>query len=303
MVKSNFDVYGLGQCAWDHIGQIEKYPLPDSKCEISDLITQGGGPVATALVAISRWGFSCSFCGIIGDDYTGQQIIRSLEDEDVNTDHIIIREGFQSQQAFIAAEKNGGRRTIFWRRPTGQAAQPEEINMAMISTSLIFYTDGLFADASIAGARAAKQAGRIVVADAGTLRDGMLELSKYCDYFIVSESFAKALVSGDDPYKACERLRKLGPKVVGVTLGERGYLVQHQNNWIERPAYQVNAIDTTGCGDLFHAGIALGILKKWDLEKSLDFAAWAAASVSTRLGGRAGIPSLDAYQTRLNKSP
>jgi sugar/nucleoside kinase (ribokinase family) len=64
---------------------------------------------------------------------------------------------------------------------------------------------------------------------------------------------------------------------------------------IEGPAYPVNAIDTTGCGDVFHAGIAFGLLAGWDSIRSLDFAAWAASRVATKLGGRAGIPPREAY--------
>ena len=66
MSAQKIDVYGLGPCAWDYIGQIEKYPSPDLKCEMSSMLMQGGGPVATALVALTRWGFSCSFCGVVG---------------------------------------------------------------------------------------------------------------------------------------------------------------------------------------------------------------------------------------------
>jgi len=126
----------------------------------------------------------------------------------------------------------------------------------------------------------------------------MLELAKYSDYFIVSESFARALIDDDNPKKACEELKNLGAGVVGVTLGSRGYIVLQHNTWIKRPAYQVEALDTTGCGDLFHAGLTLGLLKGWDLEKTLDFSAWAAAEVSKKLGGRDGIPSIDDFNER-----
>ena len=64
---------------------------------------------------------------------------------------------------------------------------------------------------------------------------------------------------------------------------------------IERPAYKVEAVDTTGCGDVFHAGFIYGLLQGWKIEKSLDFAAWAAAMVSLKLGGRAGIPPVESY--------
>jgi len=45
MVKQAFDVYGLGQCALDYIGTVDGYPEPDVKCEMADLVIQGGGPV------------------------------------------------------------------------------------------------------------------------------------------------------------------------------------------------------------------------------------------------------------------
>jgi len=50
MRKRNFKVLGLGQCCRDYIGKIVSYPSPDTKCEFSDMVVQGGGPVATALV-------------------------------------------------------------------------------------------------------------------------------------------------------------------------------------------------------------------------------------------------------------
>jgi len=263
---------------------------------MSAMVSQGGGPVATALVALTRWGFSCSFCGVVGDDSFGHQIINSLQSEKVDTSEIITRKGFDSQYASIVAEKNGGKRTIFWRRPTGPPPLPNELNYDLIRQARVFHTDGLFTEASLAAARIAKDAGVPVVVDAGTLRDGMLELAKYCDYLIVSEVFAKDFIKMNNPHQACEELQKLGPDIVGVTLGERGYLALNHDRWIERAAYPVKAIDTTGCGDLFHAGLTLGILKGWNLEKTLDFSSWAAACVSTKLGGRIGIPSIDEYQ-------
>jgi sugar/nucleoside kinase (ribokinase family) len=67
---------------------------------------------------------------------------------------------------------------------------------------------------------------------------------------------------------------------------------------IERPAYPAEAVDTTGCGDVFHGGFSYGLVQGWDVDKSLDFAAWAAAKVSLKLGGRAGIPTLEEIRNR-----
>ena len=185
-----------------------------------------------------------------------------------------------------------GRRTIFWRRPTGPPPSPQELDYSTIRKAAVFHTDGLFTEASLAAAKAAKEAGVKVVVDAGSLREGMLDLAQLSDYFLASETFSDGLVGEGRPLDACRKLAEYGPSVVGVTLGARGYVALAGNRIIERPAYQVDSVDTTGCGDVFHAGFAYGLIRGWKMDKCLDFAAWAAAEVSLQLGGRAGIPPL-----------
>jgi sulfofructose kinase len=286
-----FHVSGLGQCSLDYMGRIASYPPPDVKCEFSHMVIQGGGPVATALVALARWGLSCYFAGTRGDDLFGMMIEDSLQKEGIDTGGIVTRAGFSSQFAFIAAEAGHGRRTIFWQRPTGPPIRPEEVNLDMVRKSRIFHTDGLFAEASIYAAEAAKEAGIPVVVDAGTLREGMLELASLSDYFITSETFARQFSESDDPADACKRLSELGPRLVAVTMGHEGYVAIFDGKIMKKEAYTVDAIDTTGCGDVFHGAFIYGLVMEWDLEKSLDFAAWAAAMVSMKMGGRAGIPT------------
>jgi ribokinase len=291
-MKNKIQVFGLGQCCLDYIGKIDTYPPADSKCEFSDLKIQGGGPVANALVALSRWGIACAFCGVIGDDAFGKQISDSLVREGVNTQNLLVRQGFESQFALIVAERDAGKRNIFWRRPTGATPQPQEVKRNMLKNASLFHTDGMFMDASLEAAKFARSQGIPVSVDAGTLRNGMLELAQMSDFYITSTKFALQLVGKDDPEKACLKLAEMGPKVIGVTLGSEGYMAHFNGKIIRRPAYKVKAIDTTGCGDVFHAGFIYGILQNWPVEKCFDFAAWAAAQVSTRLGGRGGIPAV-----------
>jgi ribokinase len=295
MGERNFEVYGLGQCCLDYIGRVDAYPPADTKCEVREMVVQGGGPVATALVALARWGVRCTIASVIGDDEFGSAIKASLEDEGVDTSGLIMRKGFDSQFSYIAAEPGAGTRTVFWRRPTGAPPRFDELDHARIHGAKLLHTDGLFMEASLAAATAAKEAGVQVVVDAGSLRDGMLDLARLSDYFLASEKLAGELVGDDRPVDACFKLAELGPRVVGVTLGHRGYVVLHGERIIERPAYPVDPVDTTGCGDVFHAGFTYGVIKGWDVERSLDFGAWAAAMVSLQLGGRTGIPPKSEY--------
>ncbi|MGV8074853.1 MAG: carbohydrate kinase family protein [Syntrophobacteraceae bacterium] len=293
MTKRTFQVFGFGQCSLDHLGEVDAYPSPDTKCEFRELTVQGGGPVATALVALARWGVSCTFSGMVGNDRFGDMIRASLDKEGIDITGLLVRNGFDSQFAFIVAEPGMGRRTIFWRRPTGSPPRPDEVDLELLRRSRVFHTDGLFAETSLALCRAARKAEIPIVVDAGSLREGMLDIAQASDYFIASEAFSKALVGTDgSPHDTCRQLAELGPRVVGVTLGARGYIALAEGRIIERPAYQVQAVDTTGCGDVFHAGFIYGLLQEWGIDKSLDFAAWAAAGVSLKLGGRASIPAL-----------
>jgi hypothetical protein len=112
MAISRIDVYGVGQCSLDYLGRITDYPPSDTKCEFRDLTVAGGGPVATALVALSRWGVSTAICGVVGGDAFGNAIRQSLSVEGVGTADLVVREHSDSQFAFIVAETDGGKRTV-----------------------------------------------------------------------------------------------------------------------------------------------------------------------------------------------
>ena len=279
------EVFGLGQCTVDRLGLVESYPAPDQKQQFSDMVTECGGPVATALVALARWGRRCSFAGVIGDDREGGVIRRDLEAAGVDA-RMLVRAGCRSQYAFIAIERGSGRRMIFWQKPTGAPPSVDEID---VPDAGIFLTDGLFAEASV---DLAKRARRVVV-DAGTLREGTEALLDHADVFVASESFAKAFCG--DAEEACARMRERGVEIAGVTLGVRGYVASFGDTLLRRPAHPADAVDTTGCGDLFHAGLIEGLLREWPVERAFDFAAWAAARCATAVGGRAGIPPAGEY--------
>jgi ribokinase len=291
MKHSPKSIYGIGQCCMDYLARIAACPPPDSKCEASEIVTQGGGPVATALVALSRWGMNCTFAGIVGDDEYGRQIRASLNREGIDTSGLVLRHDSHSQVAFIAAEPDCGHRTIFWRRPTGAPLAPDEIDSNRIRQCAALHTDGIFPEASLRACREAQQAGAQVVVDAGSLRDGMLEIARHSDCFLASETFARSLIGGDAPLDACRKLADLGPRIVGVTLGAKGYVALEKGQVIRGKAYSVETVDTTGCGDIFHAGFIYGLVSGWPTAASLDFGAWAAAMVARQLGGRSGIPA------------
>ncbi len=288
----NYDVVGIGQCCIDYLGAVDHYPDINEKEEVDNLTVQGGGPVATAMVTLSRLGASTSFIGKISDDYFGDLIKDSLTSEFVNIDNIIVEKDRRSQFAFIVVEKETGKRTVLWSRATVTPLRPKEINRDVIKSAKVLLLDGLDKEGSTEAAEFARDAGVTVVIDAGSMREGTLALVNLADYFIASEDFANQYSNADDPKAVAIKLLELGAKTAIITLGDKGSICVTPERYFYQPAFKVNVVDTTGCGDVFHGAFIFGLLQKWDLNESMRFASATAALKCREIGGRTAIPDL-----------
>ena len=286
-------VLGIGQCSWDYLAEVDSFPAPDTKLEVNCWVEEGGGPVATALVALQRLGIPCRFVGVVGDDGEGAKILQSLGDSGVDASGVLRREGARSQTAFIAVEKGSGRRTIFWLRPTGAEVAPGDVPAATFEQCGFLLLDGLMADVSLWGAVEARKRGMPVMLDAGRIRPGMLEVARQCDYVVAAEQFALDMGWDGNPASFRALAERVGSATVTVTLGECGSLTWHRGRLIRQPAFPVEVADTTGAGDVFHGAYVFGLLRGWRMEDVLVFASAVAALKCTRIGGRAGIPAFE----------
>jgi sulfofructose kinase len=282
-------VVGIGQCSWDYLAVVDRFPGVDSKAEVHNWQEQGGGPVATALVTLARLGLASRFYGVVGDDANGVAIRQSLQVEGIDTTGLLVRHGTVSQTAFIAIERDSAKRTIFWQRPTGAPLLPEELAADYLNGCTFLHLDGLFAEVSLAAARQARQRGIPVMLDAGRLRPGMLELATQCDYLVAAEQFAHDLGWDGDPASFQTVARELGAPVVTITRGSRGSVTYSGGECLVLPAFAVTAVDTTGAGDVFHGAYIYGLLQGWSLTDTIRFASAGAALNCTRIGGRSGI--------------
>lgn len=286
-------VCGIGQCSLDYLALIDSYPDVDTKKEVLLWDEQGGGPVATALVALSRLGVQCKFHGITSNDEAGKKISDFLAKEKIDVAGLLKRENSDPQQAFIAIEKNSGKRTVFWKRPSGDALRPEELRQNFLVNVDFLLLDGLMVDVSLHAAKKAQSLKIPVMLDAGRLREGMLEIAQKSDYVVASEEFAKDIGWNENPDAFAKEAKKLGCKVVTFTFGDRGSITYCNGEVIRVPAFKVDVIDTTGAGDVFHGGYIFGILQGFEIIDSIRFASALAAMNCRAIGGRGGIPSLN----------
>lgn len=293
MTKQAIAVVGLGQCSLDILGSLDQYPPVDSKCDLNCVLIQGGGPVATALVTLARLGVVSAFVGSIGGDEFGRRIVRGLKDEGVDCCHLQVDDAANSQFSFIAVEQGGGRRTIFCHRGNCRSLSLNDLPIELIRSSRLLHLDGYHPEAALAAARQAKESGVITVLDGGSWRPGIADLLPLIDHLVVSARFAEHLLPGRPVKDALPLLLAYGCRAATVTDGEAGsHTLCRDGKSFYQPAFSVKAVDTTGCGDVFHGGYLYGLLQDWSLRRTVRFAAACAAIKATALGGRTAIPTL-----------
>lgn len=286
-------VAGLGQCSLDYIALVDSYPEIDTKKEVLEWHEQCGGPVATALVALSRLGMGCRFYGVTGDDPEGEKIRQSLVDEGVEVRGLRRRRNASSQLAFIAVEKSSAKRTIFWRRPSGGAIRADEIGEDFFEGCGFVLLDGLMTEVSLHVSQSARARNIPVMLDAGSPRPGLLEITGLSDYLVASETFAEGSGWELSPEFLLRKKDALGLKALTITMGEEGSITVAEDMAWQIPAFTVDVMDTTGAGDVFHGGYIYGLLHGWDIQNTVTFASAFAALKCRKIGGRAGIPGLE----------
>jgi len=291
---SNILVVGLGQASIDYLGRISHYPPEDEKIELMDFNMQCGGPASTALVTLSRFGIPTSFLGSISDDFFGREILAGLKDEKIDTTCLKIIPGFHSQFAFIAIGEKTGNRNIFWRRGSTPFLDPGDIKLKLFQNAKFLHLDDLMIEAGIEAAKQAKDMGLKVVMDAGSMRDHVLDLLPLVDVLISSQKFITPLAGESaTPEESLRTLEKLCTGDVIITLGSKGSLGLANNEIVFQDAFPINAIDTTGAGDVYHGAYIYGLIKGWEMQECMRFASAAAGLKCLDIGARRGIPNLD----------
>ncbi len=293
-----FDVLGFGAIAVDDLLYVDHYPPPDVKMPVTDIVRQGGGLTATALVAVTRLGGTAAYAGVLGDDELSRHAIAALEEEGVDCSLVRRDPEARPVRAVIIIDLSTGTRNIFSDARRFVSRAPKEMTDALISRCRVLFLDHRVAAAGVAAAQVAQRLGIPVVADVERLLTpevpAMMDAS---DHLIVSAGLAQQVTGRDDPARAVEALSRRNRAATVVTAGDAGcWYARGAGPVMHQPAFAVEVVDTTGCGDVFHGAYAALLARGADLSRCIQFAAATAALKATCPGGRSGIPVYDAVE-------
>lgn len=285
------DLVGVGLNATDTLIPLPDYPARGSKVEFHGATVMPGGQTATTVIACQCWGMNTRYVGKLGDDDAARLHRDAFARAGVDARLIEVTAAASPQSLIIV--DGGGERTVLCRKDERLVLQPADLKREWILNARALHVDGYDTPAATLAASWAHTAGIPVIADLDEIYPGVEQLIENVDYLIVSRDFPSRLMKEKNLEKALSGMQLCyGCALTAATLGQDGVLAWDGQRLRHRSAYRVPVVDTTGAGDVFHAGFIFGLFRGWPLDRQLDFACAAAALNCTAAGARGGIHSV-----------
>lgn len=296
MNVNSIEVIGLGASTIDIISLVDHFPKGKEVQQVLDMTIQGGGPVATAMVTLSRLGAKSGMIDTIGDDWRGLLIQEEFQREGVDIGYVEVSRGCVSATSCIIVTRSDGVRAIMFSPGSAKELSLTYAHRTAIESAKFLHISGRHWDACMQAVRIARATGVQVSFDGGAdrYRPLLRELVPLTDVCIVARDFAEKYTGMVELPKAAELIEKDGPRLVVITDGIRGsYIHSREGISFHQPAYILpEVVDTTGCGDSYHGAFLFGLLREYGLKQTASLASATAALNSKRLGGRSALPTL-----------
>lgn len=304
MEERTLDVVAVGAGCIDLVLQVERLPGHDQKVTGRLVGRLPGGTVANFACAASRLGLRVGFLGSVGDDEAGRLVREDFRSFEVATDGLRVLPGQETQFTVILLDETG-EKAIVVVSTYQETMELDAETRSYIAGARALYTMPYDLDQFKKVATAARALNTQVVIDVeptlGASLGALKEILAHTDIAFFNREGLTSAMGDLELSKAAQQMLDYGPEVVVVTLGKEGCLVVDGDETVECAGFVVEVKDTTGAGDCFNAAFLAGYLWGWPLSKIATFANAAAALSVTKIGPRAGFPTVEAVQRFLRE--
>lgn len=288
MEEREFDVICIGFIARDIIMTgIPQDALEKDSVAAEQVIFTSGGDANNQAVVLSRLGSRTALLAKLGTTPEADSIFQELEQEKLDTSFILRKAEVRNLLAVCVCKPNG-ERTFLVDRGENYHLRLEEIDETIffrtraITLGSLFNLGTLDIDGAAWIFQKAKSYGVWTVADMTADLNGIgtkaiQNIYPYTDFLIPSMEEASYVTGLERPEEMAEWFLRAGVGTVIIKLGKDGCYIRNRQQSILIPAFQVEAIDTTGCGDNFVAGFVHALLKGKNLREAGEFACAAGA--------------------------
>jgi ribokinase len=269
-----------------------------------------GGKGSNQAVGCARLGARVSFVAKIGNDNLAQMALRLYREEGIDTSHVMQTTDAATGVGFILVEEASGRNCIVLDPGANERLSGSEVancEAAFNSPAVVLTQLEIPVDAAEAALKQGRSCRAITILNPAPVRPLPGRVLQLVDVMTPNEVEAKVLTgrSPDDkvlPEQLGRELMHAGVKNVVMTLGENGALVVTESGSEHFPALPVGAVDTTGAGDAFNAGLATALAWGTTLERAVELAIVTGGLAVTREGVIPALPDcnevVESYRDR-----
>ncbi len=282
-------VFCVGIAVLDRVYEVAVLPSGGGKHLARHYRETGGGMAATAALAVARLGGRAAWCGPLGGDAVGQGLLQALARGGVDVGPAQVTAGARTPISTVLVQPDGERCLILDRDPLLAMRAPD-----IPPDAGAVMADPRFPAASLPALRTARARGVPGVLDAEVAAVAVLPALLAAASHPVFSRAALHELTGEAGAEA--GLRRAAQACAGVTLGAEGSLFLVGGTLHAIPAPHVNALDTTGCGDVFHGAYALGLAEGMPVLAAARLATAAAALKAEAGQGWDGIPDRAAVE-------
>jgi sugar/nucleoside kinase (ribokinase family) len=267
-------------------------------------ITAAGSAGGTA-VTLTKLGAEVRSAGAIGADAVGEMLVGQLERFGVDTRLLARRDDVQTSASVLPIRPDGSRPAFHVVGANGTYG-PDDVDWDALSEATHVHLGGpefMGGEAAAKILSFAREHGVVTSADilapgkqASQIVDWIGAAFEHLDYFLPNDEQVLALSGKSDLEAGCRALLDRGIGCVAATRGADGALVVDADGAEPAPAFQVDVVDTTGCGDAFSAGFLRGVSLERSPRAAAVLGCAAAALVAQGLGSDHGNFDLDAVE-------
>ncbi len=299
-----YDVSVIGLYILDVLGRpVTRIPDRGNVEFIEEIRLTVAGTAGGTVVDTAKLGLRSLAVGAVGDDEKADWVLMTLQKHGIDITAMQRLAGVPTSATILNVRPNGDRPALHVRGASDHFDVPpamyDQVFDAPIvhlgGTGLLRRLDG---PASVTLLREAKARGctvtfDLIAANAETAAV-VVPLLPYIDYFMPSIEEARDMSGQSTPEDCARFYLDHGATACVFTLGSEGAFYAHNDGTrMASPAYDIQVVDTTGCGDAFDAGFITALHHRMDTETALRFAQASAGLVASGLGSDAGIVSFD----------